>query len=258
MTDLVYTSKRGAPVTDSLLVAQKFGKNHRDVLSSIDELVKGVAEKSADLFYETTYTHPQNKQEYRKYIMNKDGFSILVMGFTGTDALQFKIEFIDAFNKMETMLKSDDYILARSQEILQKRLQAANQRLQLLENITEMQEEHLKLMHPKAEYYDEVLQTPDTSTFTQVAKRLGFSSANKLTSELIRMNIAYKQSGQWQLYSKYAGNGYTDVRVNKFYHSDGTPGTSTLTVWTEKGIKFLYDKLKIKQNDKSNEKIHAN
>jgi len=68
MKELVFRSEKNTPVTTSLLVAEKFEKNHRDVLEAIDELVKGVAEKSADLFHETTYVHHQNKQKY--------GFSI--------------------------------------------------------------------------------------------------------------------------------------------------------------------------------------
>lgn len=107
MKELVFKSEKNTPVTTSLLVAEKFEKNHRHVLEAIDELVKGVAEKSADLFHETTYVHPQNNQTYRMYVMNRDGFSLLVMGFTGSKALQFKLDFIEAFNKMEQIIKTN-------------------------------------------------------------------------------------------------------------------------------------------------------
>lgn len=106
MKELVFKSENGNPVTTSLLVAEKFEKSHRHVLDSIDELVRGVAEKSADLFYETTYIHPQNNQEYRMYVMTRDGFTLLAMGFTGSRALQFKLDFIEAFNKMEQIIKT--------------------------------------------------------------------------------------------------------------------------------------------------------
>ncbi len=110
MNELVFKSDKGTPVTTSLLVAEKFEKEHRHVLDAIDELVKGVAEKSADLFYESSYTHSQNKQVYRMYIMSRDGFSLLVMGFTGSKALQFKLDFIDAFNRMEEVVKRNSLI----------------------------------------------------------------------------------------------------------------------------------------------------
>lgn len=65
------------------------------------ELKQGLAENSADLFYEDIYVHPQNKQSYRQVIMNRDGFTLLAMGFTGQKALQFKLKYIEAFNQME-------------------------------------------------------------------------------------------------------------------------------------------------------------
>lgn len=87
-------------VTSSLNVAETFGKQHKHVLEAIDEMV-GVVENSADLFLETTYIHDQNKQQYRMFLMNRDGFTLLAMGFTGKEALQFKLKFIEAFNQME-------------------------------------------------------------------------------------------------------------------------------------------------------------
>ncbi|HGS8614184.1 TPA: Rha family transcriptional regulator [Enterococcus faecalis] len=88
-------------VTSSLQVAETFRKQHKHVLEAIDELKQGLAENSADLFYEDIYVHPQNKQPYRQVIMNRDGFTLLAMGFTGQKALQFKLKYIEAFNQME-------------------------------------------------------------------------------------------------------------------------------------------------------------
>ncbi|MDT2509999.1 Rha family transcriptional regulator [Enterococcus avium] len=103
MTDLVIMKDRQA-VTSSLNVAENFGKNHQHVLRDIDGLKEGV-QNWTDLFYEDTYIHPQNKQEYRVIYMNRDGFTILAMGFTGKKALQFKLKYIEAFNQMEEHIK---------------------------------------------------------------------------------------------------------------------------------------------------------
>ncbi|MDT2531879.1 Rha family transcriptional regulator [Enterococcus raffinosus] len=103
MTDLVIMKDRQA-VTSSLQVAENFEKNHQHVLRDIDGLKEGV-QNWTDLFYEDTYIHPQNKQEYRVIYMNRDGFTILAMGFTGKKALQFKLKYIDAFNQMEEHIK---------------------------------------------------------------------------------------------------------------------------------------------------------
>lgn len=93
------------PVTSSLRVAEVFDKQHKHVLEAIDDLV-GVVENSADLFYEDTYTHPQNKQKYRQIIMTKKGWTLVAMGFTGKKATQFKLDYINAFDEMEAQLKS--------------------------------------------------------------------------------------------------------------------------------------------------------
>lgn len=94
------------PVTSSLQVAEVFEKNHRDVLKAIDDLKEGVAENYADLFLEGDYIHQQNKQTYRQIIMNKKGWTLVAMGFTGKKATQFKLDYINAFDEMEAKLKS--------------------------------------------------------------------------------------------------------------------------------------------------------
>lgn len=99
MKELVFKGESNQVLTNSLLVAEKFGKNHKHVLESVRELVRGCAEKSADpMFAESTYINPQNGQEYPMFVMNRDGFTLLAMGFTGEKALQFKLEYINAFN----------------------------------------------------------------------------------------------------------------------------------------------------------------
>ncbi|MCL1941983.1 MAG: Rha family transcriptional regulator [Candidatus Azobacteroides sp.] len=93
----------GQPTTNSLLVAEKFRKRHSDVIRSIENQISTNA-KLRSLFLSTTYEDSKGEQR-PMYIMNRDGFSLLVMGFTGKDALNFKLEFIEAFNVMEQRLK---------------------------------------------------------------------------------------------------------------------------------------------------------
>ncbi|HFE9852901.1 TPA: Rha family transcriptional regulator, partial [Enterococcus faecalis] len=104
MTQLVIMKDQQA-VTSSLQVAEVFGKEHKVVLKAIDELKQGVAQNYADLFYDDSYIHLQNKQSYRQVIMNRDGFTLLAMGFTGQKVLQFKLKYIEAFNQMENHIK---------------------------------------------------------------------------------------------------------------------------------------------------------
>ena len=91
-------------VVSSRQVAEDFEKYHKDVLESIRDILK--AENSAvRYFYETTYKVEGNNKNYPEYLMTRDGFSLLVMGFTGEKALKWKLKYINAFNEMEATLK---------------------------------------------------------------------------------------------------------------------------------------------------------
>lgn len=103
--NVVYKTNKGTPVTDSLKVAGVFGKQHKNIIQAVRNLL-GSAENSAHArwFYESTYLDAQGKQR-PMFVMNRDGFSLLAMGLTGAKALQFKIAFIEQFNKMEEIVK---------------------------------------------------------------------------------------------------------------------------------------------------------
>ena len=98
-------------VTDSRQVAEVFKKEHRNVLRDIDRILGGMLnfEQTQQMFYETTYHNEQNGQDYKMYLMNRDGFSLLVMGFTGPEALEWKIKYINAFNEMEKKLQESSF-----------------------------------------------------------------------------------------------------------------------------------------------------
>ena len=106
MNELVYL-KNDEAVCDSLQVAEKFGKRHDRVLRAIENLLLGLPkiEETPKMFWKSFYIEKQNGQRYPKYIMNRDGFSLLVMGFTGKDALEWKLQYIKAFNQMESFIK---------------------------------------------------------------------------------------------------------------------------------------------------------
>jgi len=102
MSDLVRINSNQV-VTDSRNVAEHFEKEHKNVLRAIDDLV---AQNSAtkNMFYETSREY--RGQSFRYFLMNRDGFSLLVMGFTGAKALEWKLKYIDAFNAMEKTIKT--------------------------------------------------------------------------------------------------------------------------------------------------------
>ena len=106
------TSYNGVLLADSLEVAERFGKSHKNVLQTIDNLVTNLAaEFSATNAEPESYFIPSDYQNrgktYKKYLLTRDGFSLLVMGFTGPAALHWKLLYIEAFNKMEQTLRGN-------------------------------------------------------------------------------------------------------------------------------------------------------
>lgn len=92
--------------TTSLDVARIFSKQHSKVLRAIETILANLPEGSPlAIFGEGSYTMPETgDQQHRMYTMTRDGFTLVVMGFTGQRAMQFKLAYIHAFNAMETAL----------------------------------------------------------------------------------------------------------------------------------------------------------
>lgn len=88
-------------VVSSRQVAEKFGKEHRTVLRSLSTKLCGAnKDRLSQHFYKDTYKDSTGKSN-TIYYMDRDGFSFLVMGFTGEKADKWKLDFIEAFNTME-------------------------------------------------------------------------------------------------------------------------------------------------------------
>lgn len=102
-TNLV-TIQEAKAVTSSLQVAQTFGKNHQHVIRDVENLKKDVS-NFGQMYVESSYLDSYNRKQ-RMYVINRDGFTLLAMGFTGKKALQFKIDYINAFNRMEEHIKN--------------------------------------------------------------------------------------------------------------------------------------------------------
>lgn len=116
MSDITLFNKNGQILASSLEIAEKFGKKHAEVIYSIEGridrngkvknnglLMSGISQLS-QMFIKSEYIDSQNRTRY-EYLMNRDGFSLLVMGFTGSKALEWKLKYIDAFNKNGRSIK---------------------------------------------------------------------------------------------------------------------------------------------------------
>ena len=97
----------GQPMADSRDVAQRFEKQHKHLLDSIKKLsAETSCFQDGPDFRPTYYTDSLNREQLC-YLMDRDAFSLLVMGFTGQKALRWKIKYIAAFNEMEARLRED-------------------------------------------------------------------------------------------------------------------------------------------------------
>lgn len=105
--NLVQVNSDNQIVVSSRDIAKHFAKAHGDVLKSVDNLVKENS-LTKKMFFESSREY--RGQSFRYFLMNRDGFSLLVMGFTGKQALDWKLKYIEAFNTMERELSNSSKI----------------------------------------------------------------------------------------------------------------------------------------------------
>lgn len=97
----VVFARDGEVFANSRDVAAFFGKRHDDTLRAIRNLIEQEPDLGVRNFAETPYVEPSNGQTYRSFDMDRDGFTLLAMGFTGAKALKWKLSYIEAFNALE-------------------------------------------------------------------------------------------------------------------------------------------------------------
>lgn len=259
MTGIVYRGDSNQPLTNSKLVAEVFEKEHKHVREAIKKLLT-TAENSTvrQMFSESTYLNEQNKEQ-PMFIMNQDGFTLLAMGFNGKKAMEFKLKYIEAFNKMKKEIEVTKPSVPQNYlEALKSLVKAEEEKQQLALENKKQQEQILTIskanmelgnkiteMLPKVSYYDKILQSNATMTITQIAQDYGMT-AMRLNKELESMRIQHKVRGQWILFAQFLEGGYVHSRAVEIVRSDGRHDVKYNTEWTTKGRIFLYESLKAK------------
>lgn len=248
MTDIILSTQNGEPVASSRQIAESFEKNHRDVLRAVDNLKEDVR-NFAQMFFETTVPDSYGREQ-RAYLMNRDGFTLLAMGFTGKAALEWKLKYIAAFNEMEKKL-AEQPKLTRSQ-LLATALIAAHEEL-------EEKDKQIETMKPKALFADAVSASNQSILVGEMAKLL---SQNGI------------QMGQNRLFQWMRENGYLikdkkrtdynmptqksmelrlfEIKETSIAHSDGHTSINKTTKVTGIGqVYFVNLFLKTKKNKKA-------
>lgn len=122
LVEIIGKRNEERPLTTSRKVAEKFNKEHREVIYAIEgrtsEGALDIKDKNRGIIstlIESGNSHVENYfilseyesrgKKYKEYLITRDGFTLLAMGFHGAEAMKWKVEYIDAFNAMEAEIK---------------------------------------------------------------------------------------------------------------------------------------------------------
>lgn len=149
--EISVSSVGGSIVVRSTDVAAVFGKRHNHVLRDIDTILRMASAHNpsmdSELFRETTFTNSRSRK-YREFLMNRDGFALLAMGFLGEKAFAWKLKYIEAFNKMEKSLLSSEkgLMVALSEAVyaLESDMEKASQYGKALSDWKRIKQQHIE------------------------------------------------------------------------------------------------------------------
>lgn len=228
------TDNSNQPVTTSKMVAEVFGKEHRNVLRDIDTL-KDVL-NFEQMFYEETepdsYGRPQ-----RIYQMNRDGFSLLAMGFTGQKALEWKVKYIEAFNYMEQQLNTPEIQMAHG-------LLAAKTLIEQKDKLIEEQKQLIEEQKPKVLFAEAVSASDSSVLIRDLAKLIrqnGIDIGEKRLFKWLRENGYICKSDRMPT-QKAMELGLFEIVVRTVEKGNGLPIETKTAKVTGKGQVYFVNK----------------
>ncbi|MGI2748394.1 Rha family transcriptional regulator [Bacillus cytotoxicus] len=202
-------------VTDSLTVAQMFGKRHdhvmRDIEIQIEKLIEAGEQKwGITNFGETQYQHPQNKQWYDKYNLTEDAFAIVAMSYVTPEAMKMKVKFIKEFKRMK--------------EHLQKKTPSSREQFLATMQLGLQHEEDLKQLKTDVEQIKNDINermTVDYSQQTAIRNAVNRRVYKLWNDGIVNRNIHDTRrkvfSALWKdIYASFAVNSYHNIRQRDF------------------------------------------
>lgn len=244
MKELVFKGESNQVLTNSLLVAEKFGKEHNKVIRDIQNLSCSDEFRAAN-FGVSSYISLQNK-ELPMYVMTKDGFSFLVMGYTGVKAGMFKEEYIKAFNKMEETIKNGGFNVPKS---FREALLLAAEQQEVIENQKKQIEEKnakIEADKPKVLFSEAVSASNKSILVRELAKLItqnGYQIGEKQLYERLRKAGYLCSSGESynQPTQTYMNMGLFHLKKTSVI-CDGESKVYTVTKVTPKGQIYFINK----------------
>ena len=236
MSDELVITKNNQLVTSSMNVANNFGKQHKHVLTAIENLV---AQNSAtkNYFYEST--HENRGKQYKMYYMNRDGFSLLVMGFTGKKALEWKLKYIEAFNAMEKKVNGFAELPDFTNPVIAARAWADQLEAR------QKAEAQIVEMKPKAEFADAVSVSQSDITIGTLAKILKQNGVDigrtRLYGWMRQNKYLVSNKKDWNMpRQEYVNCGYFRIRESTIDMGYGrSPAVRCTTYVTGKGQQYF-------------------
>lgn len=233
MNDIILSTQNGEPVASSRQIAESFGKEHKHVLRDIENLIGGESKIGlSSMFFKSEYISAQNKK-LPEYLMNRDGFSLLVMGFTGKEALEWKLKYIQAFNAMEKQLAQRPQ-LSRS-ELMAQALIAAHDEL-------EHKDRQIAELTPKGIFADAVSASKKSILVGELAKLLCQNGVqigqNRLFSWMRERGYLIKdpKRSDYNMPTQRAvEQGLFEIKETTVVHSDGHTSINKTSKVTGKG-----------------------
>lgn len=225
----------GKATTNSRDVADLFGKRHADVLRAIDALISEAPATERN-FASSSYVDGSGRS-LRSFDIDRDGFTLLSMGFTGSAALQFKMAYIDAFNKMEQQLAGvpEFNIPQTLPDALQLAADLARQ--------LEQKEAAIGLLTPKAAALDLIANNDGTLNLTETAKLLGVKLKG-LIVDLHATRWIYRRPGarSWLGYADREQAGVLTHKQTSIERADGSEKIAAQARITPKGLTKLAER----------------
>lgn len=234
---------------DSREVAEMVGKEHSKLLRDIRTYIEQLSQSNfgfGNFFTESTYLD-SNNQSRPCYLVTKKGCEFIAHKMTGAKGTEFTAKYIEKFHAMEDAIKSQiptgNDLIALAVIEAQKMLAQKDEEIKQLESTVQEMDSVITNMTPKVDYVDHILSSNDCMTVTQIAQDYGMSAV-RFNGVLRTAGIQRKVGEQWILYADYQGKGYVRTKTTEYTKSNGSVGTKPLTVWTQKGRMFLYNKPK--------------
>lgn len=234
---------------ESREVAEMMKKEHSKLLRDIRVYEEQLAQSNigSGIFFKESSYMDANNQKRPCFLVTEKGCEFIAHKLTGVKGVEFTARYINRFHEMEDAIKrqmptgNDLFALAVIEA--QKMLAQKDEQIKELETNVQQMDRLICDMTPKVDYVDGILSSSDCMTVSQIAQDYGFS-AKAFNKILYRAGIQHKVGEQWILYAEHQGKGYVKSKTHEYTKGNGTTGTKLLTVWTQKGRMFLYERLK--------------